>query len=78
MTRTLDFSPDMDSQLQVLAAQRGASVEAVLFEAAKQLTQSSGRDFLALMDDAEPRIAAGVLRPITSDDISQAIADARP
>lgn len=34
--------------------------------------------FIKMLDDSAPRIAAGTLRPLTSEDISQAISDARP
>lgn len=41
MTRTLEFSPELENRLQVLATQRGASVEVVLVEAAEQLAQDA-------------------------------------
>ena len=47
-------------------------------EARYRLANPDPRGFLAMLDASAPRIAAGVLRPITSDDITQAIADARP
>ncbi len=39
---------------------------------------TDGRDFIARLDASAATISAGTLRPITSDDISQAIAEARP
>lgn len=33
MTRTLEFSPEMEARLQVLAAQRGATVEVMALQA---------------------------------------------
>lgn len=36
------------------------------------------RDFLAILEESAPRIAAGTARPITSDNISDAIAESRP
>lgn len=41
-------------------------------------SQTDGRDFMARLDASAATISAGTLRPITSDDISQAIAAARP
>jgi hypothetical protein len=35
-------------------------------------------DFMAMLEESAPRIAAGTTRPITSDNISDAIAESRP
>lgn len=42
-------------------------------------TENNGNGgFMAMLAKGTPHIAAGTLRPLTSEDISQAIADARP
>lgn len=45
-----------------------------LFEA----NGEAGGDFMAMLEESAHRIASGTTRPITSDNISDAIADARP
>lgn len=43
-----------------------------------EAAQSAGDVFLALLAQSAPRIAAGMLRPMTPDDIAAAIEAARP
>ncbi len=45
-----------------------------LFEA----NNETGGGFMAMLEESASRIAAGTTRPITSDNISEAIAEARP
>lgn len=59
---------------EVLAQRYGAQGTT---QSTVEFDRTSG-GFLAMLDASAPGIAAGVLRPITSDDITQAIADARP
>ena len=59
---------------EVLAQRYGAQGTT---QSTVELDRTSG-GFLALLDSLRPAIEAGTLRPITGEDITQAIADARP
>lgn len=58
-----------------LSAFVNANVPATIAEAMEAMTNDR---FMAMLTESAPRIAAGTLRQPTSEDISQAIADARP
>lgn len=60
MTRTLEFSPEMEARLQVLAAQRGATVEAMAMQAVEAWLSDEELDAaLDAEDVAELRGARG-------------------
>ena len=60
MTRTLDFPPELENRLQVLAAQNGTSVEAFILRAVEAAAEPNPlRDALALLDELSPTIRAG-------------------
>lgn len=61
MTRTLDFPPELENRLQVLAAQRGTSVEAFVLQAVEVAATEPNplRDALALLTDLTPIMRAG-------------------
>ncbi len=63
MTRTLDFSPELENRLQVLAAQRGTSVEAFVLHAVETVAAAPNplRDALRLRDELAAAIRAGTL-----------------
>jgi hypothetical protein len=85
MTYRIEFAPEKQRTIEAAAARLGVAVETFIARGAEDLAQNTTqstveapRGFMALLDASAPRIAAGVLRPITSDTITQAIADTRP
>jgi len=75
MTLTIELEPEEMQVLASRAARLGVPVERVASDVVQRDVKS---DFMAQLAQSEARITAGTLRPLTSDDISQAIADARP
>jgi hypothetical protein len=79
MTLTIEVPPETESALEAKAARLGVPVERYAAGVLRRDVESSGSGgFMAMLAESAPRIAAGTLRPLTPDDISQAIADARP
>ena len=85
MTYRIDLSDEKRQLIEAAAARLGVAVETFIARGAEALAQDTTQStveaphgFMALLDASAPRIAAGVLRPITSDTITQAIADTRP
>ena len=90
MTLHIELEPQDLQTLEAYAARLGVPVERVATDAMRRELNShrdeeSGRpserknsDFLERLAQSAPRIAAGTLRPLTSEDISHAIADTRP
>jgi hypothetical protein len=72
------FDAELDALLLSQPNARAAAGLGPLQDDAVEAACNQSGGFLAMLADSAPRIAAGTLRPLTSDDISQAIADARP
>ena len=67
------FADAIRRDLQSQAPSDGASSETQ-----NDGSHTDGSEFMARLDTSAAKISAGTLRPITSDDISNAIAEARP
>jgi hypothetical protein len=79
MTLTIEVAPETERALEAKAARLGVPVERYAAGVLRRDVEGDGSaGFMAMLADSAPRIAGGTLRPLTSDDISQAIADARP
>ena len=89
MSLIIEAPREVEAALIAKAARLGVPVERYALGVLRRDVESNGaqstveseakpRGFLALLDASAPRIAAGVLHPISSDAITQAIADARP
>ncbi len=79
MTLRLELPPETEAALEAKAQRLGVPIERYAAGVLRRDVESNaGGGFMAMLAESAPRIAAGTLRPITSDDISQAIADARP
>lgn len=78
MSLLVELPPETESALAAKAARLGVPLERYAAAVLRRDVESNGSDFMAMLAESAPRIAAGTLRPLTGDDISQAIADARP
>jgi hypothetical protein len=79
MTLQLELPPETEAALEAKAQRLGVPIERYAAGVLRRDVESNASGgFMAMLADSAPRIAAGTLRPLTSDDISQAIADARP
>jgi hypothetical protein len=79
MTLQIEVAPEVESALAAKAARLGVPVERYAAGVLRADVETNGSGgFMAMLADSAPRIADGTLRPLTSNDISGAIADARP
>jgi len=79
MTLTLEIPETVETALEAKAARLGVPVERYASDVlARDVQDEAPTNFLELLSAGRARIAAGKSRPITPDDISAAIADARP
>jgi hypothetical protein len=79
LTLTLEIPETVESALEAKARRLGLPIERYAVEVlARDVAGSEGGEFLEMLAEATPRIAAGASRPISPDDISNAISDARP
>lgn len=85
MTLTIDIEPETQRVLESKAALLGVPVEryivGVLHRDASDETQqkqpAKPTSFLKLLDEAQPIIASGLLKPLSSDDVNSVIDEAR-
>ena len=85
MTLTIEIEPETQRAIEGKAARLGVPVERYAAGVLRRdvesneprATSKKGTAFLTLLDKARPVIAAGVLRPLTSETINSAIDAAR-
>jgi hypothetical protein len=78
MSLILELPAETEAALTAKAARLGVPLERYAVGVLRRDVEGRAGTFMELLAESAPRIAAGTLRPMTSDDISQAIADARP
>lgn len=85
MTLTIEIAPETQRAIEGKARRLGVPVERYAAGVLRRdvendeprATTKQGAAFLALLDKARPIIAAGTLRPITSESVNAAIDAAR-
>ena len=79
MSLLLDLPAETESALEAKAARLGMPLERYAMSVLRHDVESNASSaFMKMLADSAPRIAAGSLHPLTSEDISQAIAESRP